>query len=156
MTPRDSSYRSDFFYSLFKEHSACTRGDILPQIVIKITEVHKLSDLASINSYFNINNYCPRVQRAWNLLSFGEWISNITSPSLLRVPLICYYRSIIYIAIALSLPVLLQQTLQLWFTVNLCKSTQGEHLVLSNLIAGSYIYSSFAFLCYFHFSFKMS
>lgn len=48
MTPRDSSYRPDFFI-LYA--SAYSKGDILAETVIKITEVHKLSDLASINSY---------------------------------------------------------------------------------------------------------
>lgn len=51
MTPRDSSYRSDF---LILYSSACSKGDILAEIVIKITEVRKLSDLASINSYFTL------------------------------------------------------------------------------------------------------
>lgn len=51
MTPRDSSYRPDF---LILYSSACSKGDILAEIVIKITEVCKVSDLASINSYFTL------------------------------------------------------------------------------------------------------
>lgn len=130
MTPRDSSYRLDFIS--FIHLPPCSKGDILAEIVIKITGVRKLSDLASINSYLTL--ILPITVLECKELGiydhFEQWISNITSSSLLCLPLIGYYRSIICIAIAKSSPLLLQQTSQLQrHATDLWEFILGEKLI---------------------------